>query len=126
METPIPIGNAAISPNQISLIDSIEEIQQSLNERLSEDRPTLGQKLQKNPIGDLRAAIGINQKFRFISELFAEDSEAFYQAVDKLNSFTSYLEADDYLQNTLKERYEWQPKSPVVRELIDLVERRYL
>jgi hypothetical protein len=127
----IAIGSADVTPNQISLIDSIEEIkqmEQSLNDKFHEqsDEKSLAQRLQQKPIEDLVGSIGINQKFRFISQLFNEDHRAFENSVKKLNSFGSYIEADEYIQNTLSEQYAWNPKDPVVKELIDLAQRRFL
>lgn len=127
----IPMGSVEVSPNQISLIDSIEEIkqmEQTLNEKFHEksDEKSLAQKLKQKPIEDLVSAIGINQKFRFISQLFNDDQTAFEGSVQKLNMFSSYIEADEYIQNTLSEQYGWNPKDPVVKELIDLAQRRYL
>jgi hypothetical protein len=118
------------SSNQISLIDSIEEIKRmevSLNEKLKEeDRTTLKEQLKKQPIEDLPSSIGINQRFRFISVLFNDDGAAFEDAVEKLNSFSSFIEADEYVQNNLKSRFDWQMKDPAVKEMIELIERRYL
>jgi len=127
----IPMGSAEISPNQISLIDSIEEIkqmEQSLNDKFQEksDEKSLAQKLKKKPIDDLTTSIGINSKFRFISQLFNDDQAAFEASVKKLNSFGSYIEADEYIQNTLSEQYGWNSKDPVVKELVELAQRRYL
>lgn len=122
--------NAVTAPsNQISLIDSIEEIkqmEQSLNDALRHDSPSLAQKLHLKPISDLRSAITVNQKFQFISELFDNDAEAFESAVKRLNSCATFIEADEYIQNTLKDEFGWEMKSPTVREMIHLVERRFL
>lgn len=127
----IPIGNAEISPNQISLIDSIEEIkqmEQSINDKFKNgaDEKSLAQTLQQIPLEDLMSSIGINQKFRFISQLFNEDQSAFESSINRLNSFNSYIEADEYLQNTLSEQYGWDLKDSAVKELVDLTQRRYL
>jgi len=126
----IPVGKASVPPNQISLIDSIEEIKRmetSLNDKLKdEDRTTLGKQLKRQPIDDLPKAIGINQRFRFISELFQDDQAAFEDAIGRLNGFASFIEADEYVRNTLKERFDWKLKDPVVLEMLHLVERRYL
>lgn len=119
-----------VSPNQISLIDSIEEIsemEKSLNETFhGEGGASLAQKLNKKPIENLKTAISINQRFLFTSRLFDDDKEAFESAVEKLNSFTSYLEADDYVQNNLKRKFEWEMKNPTVKEMMELIERRFL
>ncbi len=127
----IPMGSADVSPNQISLIDSIEEIkrmEQSLNDKFHEksEEKSLAQKLKQKPIEDMVGAIGINLKFRFISQLFNDDQTAFEVSIQKLNTFGSYIEADEFIQNTLSEQYGWNPKDPVVKELVDLAQRRYL
>ncbi len=136
-------ANAEVSPKQISLIDSIEELsrmEQSINDKFKKtDSPTLAEKLNANsssrtlsdklklkPVANLKTAIGINMRFQFTSTLFEGDAEAYNIAIDKLNSFNSYLEADDYIQNQLKQRYDWEMRSPAVKELLNLVERRYL
>jgi hypothetical protein len=58
--------------------------------------------------------------------LFDEDKAAFEEAVNKLNGFSSFIEADEFVKNDLKDRFDWQMKDPVVREMIGLIERRYL
>lgn len=119
-----------IPSNQISLIDSIEEIkemEQSLNESFSSIKsPSLKEKIVGTPIKDLRSAISINQKFKFISELFEDDSDAFEKSVSTINGYTSYIEADDYMENTLKPRYGWESGSASAREFTELVSRRFL
>jgi hypothetical protein len=135
----IRFGEPEYSPKQISLIDSIEEIKkmESLESNIEittkietkvsvEDQTSLGQKLKKIPLANLKTAIGINQKFLFISTLFNDDKDAYNSAIEKLNGFSSYLEADDFIQNVLKQRYAWQMKNPVAKEFVELVERRYL
>lgn len=119
-----------VASNQISLIDSIEEIkemEQSLNESFSSMKsPSLKEKIVGSPIPDLRAAISINQKFKFISELFEDNAEAFEKSVETINGYTSFIEADDYMENNLKPRYGWETNSTTAREFADLVSRRFL
>ena len=123
------IENTIIPSNQISLIDSIEEIREmekSINDAFGEKGPTLGQKLHQKPIANLKTAITINQKFKFISSLFKNDTSAFEAALDRINGCATYLEADEYIQNGPGDRFEWEMKSPTVKEMMDLVERRFL
>lgn len=119
-----------VAPNQISLIDSIEEIkrmEKSINDQFkSGDSKTLAQKLEQTPVPDLKSAIGINLRFRFVSVLFKNDNEAYSAAVEKLNNFNSMIEADEYIQNSLVDQFDWEKKNPAVKQFIGLVERRYL
>jgi len=124
------ITEPEVPSNQISLIDSIEEIkemEQSLNESFSSLKsPSLKEKIVGTPIPDLRSAISINQKFKFISELFENDADAFEKSVATINDYTSFIEADDYLQNNLKPRFGWESNSTSAKEFAQLVSRRFL
>jgi len=119
-----------VPSNQISLIDSIEEIkemEQSLNESFSSLKsPSLKEKIVGTPIPDLKSAISINQKFKFISDLFENDADAFEKSLETINGYTSFIEADDYLQNNLKPRYGWETNSTVAKEFAEIVSRRFL
>lgn len=117
------------APRQIELIDSIEEIktmEKSLNESFANDTPSLAQKLHLKPIPNLRSALTINQKFQFINHLFANDSEAFETSVARIDACTTFLEADEYIQNKLKDYFEWEMNSQAAKAMMDLVERRFL
>ncbi len=121
---------AEAAPNQISLIDSIEEIkrmEKSINDTFKDaETKTLSHKLKQTPISDLKAAIGINMRFQFTASLFNGDNQAFAETVERLNAFSSYIEADDFIQNSLKDRFDWHMKDPAVKQFLELVERRYL
>ncbi len=137
IKSPIRFGEPEAGPKQISLIDSIEEISKMESEPISEvnaapgrdtddDPISLANKLKNTRVSNLKSAIGINQKFLFISTLFDDDKEGYNGAIEKLNSFNSFLDADEYVQNVLKQRYTWQMKNPVVKEFLALIQRRYL
>jgi hypothetical protein len=116
--------------NQTTLIDIIEEIQEdiTINQRISQGKTkeTISQKHAKKAIVDIEKSIGINQRFSFIKNLFENDKEAYYLAVKKLNSCASFLEADDYIHNELKTKYNWDQDTVHVIKFIDIIERRYL
>jgi hypothetical protein len=119
-----------ISVNQTTLIDIIEEIQEdmTINERISQGntKESLAQKHAKKAIADIEKSIGLNQRFSFIKNLFNNDKESYNEAVKKLNSCASFLEADDYIHNVLKPTYNWDENTVHVIKFIDIIERRYL
>lgn len=118
-----------ISPNQISLIDSIEEIKKtdSVNNAFSNSvSPSLSQKIANQGIIDLVNVITMNQKFKFVAQLFDGNKEAYDEAITKLNGLATYLEADEYIENIVKDRFDWEANSPVVAEFIGLIERKFL
>lgn len=91
----------------------------------SKDNKSLSEKLQNKKIEDLNTAIGINEKFRFINELFDGNGNEYNVAVNQINNFSSQEEADHYLAN-LKGVYKWNDESTAVLNFTELVYRRFL
>ncbi len=79
----------------------------------------------RKPVADLLKAIGINDKFRYINELFDGNSNEYNIAVNQINTCSEYADADRYVAN-IREIYHWKDESEVVSLFMDLVERRFL
>jgi hypothetical protein len=79
----------------------------------------------RKPILDLQKSISINDKFRFINELFEGNSTEFNVALNQINSCPAFEEADRYVSN-VKRIYQWKDDSEAVSIFLDLVERRFL
>ena len=90
-----------------------------------QDDKSLVTKLQKKPIADLKSAIGINEKFQFINELFGGNMTEYNIAVNQVNICSSREEAEAYL-DTLRDLYKWKPDNEAVMSFSELVERRFL
>jgi hypothetical protein len=58
---------------------------------------TLAEKIKNNKIADIRTAIGINDKFTFINEIFKGELAKYNQAIEQFNSMTSYDEAIEFI-----------------------------
>jgi hypothetical protein len=85
----------------------------------------LQEKLALDPIKDLKSAIGINDKFQFIETLFGGDEKAFDQAVKSINGFKIYAEAQFWVKSNLREQYNWDDTTEVVKSFDLLVKRRF-
>jgi hypothetical protein len=70
-------------------------------------------------------AIGINDKFRFINELFKQNAPEYNIAIEQLNVLHSWNEAEVYL-NSLKNIYNWKDNSEVVHLLYSMVKKRFM
>jgi hypothetical protein len=106
---------------------SVQAHKESLHEKLSKElnQPeSLAQKLEHNPIPDLKRAITLNQRFQFSKELFKGNNQDYEVAIDKLNSSTRD-EAMKHLES-LRSKYAWNSDSSVAHDFVDLVERRHL
>lgn len=54
---------------------------------------------EAKPKADIRQSIGINDKYLFMSELFGNNRDDYEQALDKINGFGSYAEAEEWLND---------------------------
>ncbi len=77
------------------------------------------------PIKDLRSAIGINDKFQFIQELFGGDEKSFEVGIKTINAFKIFPEAQFYIKRELREKNSWDEESNVVKQFDQLVKRRF-
>lgn len=75
----------------------------------------------KGAIDDLSAAIGINDRFLMIRDLFDGNSDAYNAAVQKLNSFGNLNDCMVYIV----ENFEWNPYCDGAKLMMSLIERRY-
>lgn len=106
-------------------IEQKETAELSLNDKLANaQKVSLAEKLQKKPIADLRTSIGLNQKFLFMNDLFEGENNAYNDAIDKLNNFSSMDDAKNYLLS-LGTKYGWDLDHSSVSQFTELVERRY-
>lgn len=68
--------------------------------------------------------ININDKFRFINELFASNANEYNIAVEQMNSVNSLIEMHNYLKG-LMSIYGWKEDNEVVKNLYALAQKRF-
>lgn len=73
-----------------------------------------------NRISDLRKAIGINDKFLMVRDLFEGDSDRYEATIETLNEFEDLDECMIYIV----ENFAWNPDSEGAKLLISLLERK--
>ena len=76
---------------------------------------------RKEHVEDLAAAVGVNDRYLLIRDLFKGDSAAYETAMAKLNGFDNLDDCMIYIV----EHYSWNPNSDGARLLMDLLERKY-
>ncbi len=107
----------------------LKEQDDSLHKRISVDKEdkSIGERMQKQPVANLKDAIGINEKFLFINELFDGDIQDYQEAIARLNDMENARAAFDYL-NTLGVEHAWDAarSADTIEKLAQLVHRRYL
>ncbi|MGZ8557348.1 MAG: hypothetical protein ACXWWC_03400 [Chitinophagaceae bacterium] len=98
---------------------------ESLNDKLKQGKAELIEVLKETPIKDLRKAIGINDRFVFINELFRGDEVMYERSIKTINSFNIFPEAEYWITRELKTKLGWDTELPVVFQFDQLVKRRF-
>lgn len=94
---------------------------QTLADTIAPPRDVASEILHNEPITDLRQAIGLNDKFLLIRDLFGGDGAAFERAIETLNGFD---DLDDCMI-FIAEHYAWNPNSDGAKLLMELLERKF-
>lgn len=105
----------------------------TLNEIISQQKQAgvqnrvyqVNQSGSSDKLTDIKAGISLNDKLLFIKDLFNGYSLAYSEAVELLNRFTSYAEADAFLQTNYAIKNKWADKPHTVEKLYDVLRRRY-
>jgi len=126
---PIPVKETLIE-KESAPVKEVHEIiltdeSDSLNEKLKEYKEELSESLQNAPIKDLKKAIGINDRFVFINELFQGDETSFERSIKTINGFSIYAEAEFWIRRELKTKLGWDVQSESVKQFDALVKRRF-
>ncbi len=99
--------------------------QSSLNDKLKEEVIEIGHLLTDSPVRDLKRAIGINDRFVFISELFRGDEVMYERSIKTINGFRIYPEAQYWIERELKVKLGWDESKECTRHFYQLVKRRF-
>ncbi|GAB2833839.1 hypothetical protein [Ferruginibacter profundus] len=98
----------------------------SLNDKLKQSKSDLGDTLTETPIRDLKKAIGVNDRFLYINELFRGDENMYERSIKTINSFSILPEAEYWIQRELKTKIGWSEDNEIVKQFIQLVKRRFI
>jgi len=107
------------------LNDQLQTESASLNDQLKAASTERQDMLREGPIKDLRKAIGINERFQFIRELFRDDEAMYERSVKTINQFQILPEAEFWISRELKTKLGWPIDHPLVNQFDQLVRRRF-
>jgi hypothetical protein len=94
--------------------------EKSVNDMISTDYQKLENKISNMPVSSIQAAIGINDRFQYIRELFDGNTDKYAETVAKLDSMLDLKDAVVYLQQNFK----WK-KTEVSLKFVTLIKRRF-
>ncbi|HMR19250.1 MAG TPA: hypothetical protein PKA53_08115 [Sphingobacterium sp.] len=76
-------------------------------------------------ISDIKTAINLNDKLLFIKDLFNGYSLAYSEAIELLNRFDNFAEADAFLQTNYALKNGWSEKPHTVEKLYAILRKRF-
>jgi len=97
----------------------------SVNDILSIPVTELSHRLTDVPVKDLKKAIGINDRYLYINELFRGDEVMYERSIKTINSFAIWPEAEYWIRRELKTKLGWKDAQPTVIQFDQLVKRRF-
>ncbi len=97
----------------------------SVNEKLRTVQNEISETLQDTPVKDLKKAIGINDRYLYINELFRGDEVMYERSIKTINGFAIFPEAEYWIRRELKSKLGWDDKHEVVQQFDQLVRRRF-
>ncbi len=110
-------------PDTITIADSFSPRTDSINEKLGvrKEDDGRGDIIKTIPIGRLSEAIGINDKFLFIRELFDGNSEMYNNVISNLDRSSNLEDARAIIMKYAGN----EGKNEAAKQLIDLVKRKF-
>ena len=125
IEHPEPIAiKPAVEPEK----EQVKPEVLTINERISAQmaaKSGVAEQLHAQSISDLKQAINLNDKLLFVKDLFNGYSLAYSEAIEILNRFTSFAEAEQFLKNNYVAKNHWDTKPETSEKFYALLKRRY-
>jgi hypothetical protein len=121
----LEIPTLALKQQEIN--ETIASNAESLNDKLKSvaSHTEVGHTIKVSPVKDLRKAIGINDRYLFISELFRGDEIMYDRSIKTINGFNIYGEAEFWIKRELKLKLGWNDKNEAVHIFDQLIKRRF-
>lgn len=97
-----------------------------LNEQLGQPQEEWAHKMQSTPIENLSSAIGVNDRYLYISELFRGDESMYERSIITLNKFNNFHEAHAWSERELRLKLGWDTQNPITQQFEQLIKRRFM
>lgn len=113
-------------PNLFSSANPTKEVQKTIAEDISESiqKESVADKIQKTTKVDcLKVAIGINEKFFFINELFDGNLNDYNKTIEELDRLETFESAMEFIDG-LAEENKWPDEGEAINQLIQFIERK--
>ncbi len=97
----------------------------SLNDTLRNEKSSMSDMYQKQPIASISQNIPLNQKFMFIHHLFGGSNSAYETAIAELEQAPDFSTARALITYKFASQHLWDMTGDVVGDLLEIVKRRF-
>lgn len=98
------------------------DTEEILNDQLQKkSTEVIGEKLINNKLSDIQTAIGINDRFLFIRELFENNMEAYNSSIKFINETNNFSVLEEHFKNNTN----WDFENPTVIQFMELTKRKF-
>jgi hypothetical protein len=116
-----PINNSTVKEEEIEVITR----NQKMSSQQGDKATSKSEQLSIKPIGDIKLAITLNDKLLYVKDLFNGYNLAYSEAIEILNRFNTFEEAQRFLRTNYVIKNNWEGKQDTADKFYALLKRRY-
>ncbi|MFC2112150.1 hypothetical protein ACFLTA_02695 [Bacteroidota bacterium] len=121
-EKPVKTESPVKNSEPATLGDKFKGEQKFINESLADKKQDLGSKIHSTPISNIGSALGVNDRFKLINDLFNGDKDSFQKTIGILDGAPNFNEAFSYISSS----FDWDMEGDSVQLLLELVRRKFI
>lgn len=105
--------------------ETVSDTLKEINDKLKTHSDVIVDFFSDVPIKELKKAIGINDRYLYINELFNGDEAMFDRSIKTLDQFVLLQDAESWIRRELSVKIGWKEDNPVVHQFGLLLKRRF-
>jgi len=129
VEKPAPAPQPELFKPMVAKTETAKEEILTFNQKMSAQKTERDNGLSAHvnalPVTDLKSAINLNDKLLYIKDLFNGYSLAYSEAIEIVNRFNTYEEAERFLKTNYVAKNNWESKAATAEKFYALLRRRY-
>ena len=119
-----------VKPNEVSLFPSDSSDSEQAEQTEEEDKQESTEETPRTQVSDdgtsKSIAIGLNDRIGFVQHLFNDSNEDFNRVISQLNTFDSFEEAKNFINEMVIPDYNyWVGEEDYIERFMEIVEKKF-